>query len=193
MQEQSRHRPDGHGDVVGQPVISQPFATTGRGHDVNDNGISAYRDHPERKAMDDAEQDKEAQGARQHVSAEHGRKEEVCQQVKGLPREGIQQIAGEWPHAEGGNGVAGKNGTDAGLVGTEYFLQVEGKYGYQQPETEELQEVGCNNQDIAGGDKSLFHVLGQIVIQSEAKNLGNIHVVVTEILRFALNDIKSLF
>ena len=36
-------------------------------------------------------------------------------------------------------------------------------------------------------------MLGQNVIQSEAKNLGNIHVVVTEILRFALNDIKSLF
>ena len=85
MKEKSCHRTDGHGDVVGQTVISQSFSSTGRGHDVDDNGVSAYSDHPERKAMDDAEQNEQSEGAGQHVTTEHGGKKKIGQQIKGLP------------------------------------------------------------------------------------------------------------
>ena len=44
MQKQSEHRSDGHGDIIGQPIIAQPFTSARRGHNVNDYCISAYRD-----------------------------------------------------------------------------------------------------------------------------------------------------
>ena len=77
MQEQSRHWADGHGDVVGQSVVSQSFTSSGGGHDVDDNGVSAHRYHSEREAMNDAAQDEDGKCPCQHISAEHHCKEKI--------------------------------------------------------------------------------------------------------------------
>ena len=69
----------------------------------------------------------------------------------------VQKITGERADTQCSYCVAGKNDTDCGIAGTEYFGQVKGKYRYQQPESEIQQEVGCENKTITGSNKFIFH------------------------------------
>ena len=95
MQEKARHGADGHGNVVGQSVISQSFAAARRGHNVDDHRIATYRHHAERHAVDDAQGDEEGQGAGQQIAAEDRREDEVGQQIERFAGERVEQVARE--------------------------------------------------------------------------------------------------
>ena len=95
VQEEACHGADGHGDVVGQSVVAQPFAAARRGHDVDDHRVAAHRHHAERHAVDDAQGDEEGQGAGQQIAPEDGREDEVGHQVEGLAGERVEQVARE--------------------------------------------------------------------------------------------------
>lgn len=145
VQEKASHRSHRHGHVVGQSVVAQSFSAARRGHDVDDNGIAAYGDHAERQTVEDAEQDEQGKGAGHYVASEDGRKDEVGHQVKGFAGKRIEQEAREGADAQGGQGVTGEYGPNGGFIGVEYFSQVEGQYGHQQPESEKQQEIGCQD------------------------------------------------
>ena len=70
MHEQPCHRPETHGRIVGQPVIADPLATAGGRQDVDHDRIARHRHHAEGEAVQDAEHDKDAQQAGDHISGE---------------------------------------------------------------------------------------------------------------------------
>ena len=81
MQKQAEHRPYRHSDVVGQSVVPQSFSSSGRRHDVDDQGVAAYGHHSEGKTVNDTKNDKQGQYGGSHVSGKNQRKDEVSQQV----------------------------------------------------------------------------------------------------------------
>ncbi len=100
MKEQAKHRTDRHGKVVCQPVIAQSFAPPCRGHNVDDYRISAYRDHSERDAVDDAVDDEHGQRSGKHVSGKNHREDKVSEEVEGFAGESVEQVSGEGADAE---------------------------------------------------------------------------------------------
>ena len=58
MQKQTEHGADRHGNVIGQSVVTQSFSPSGRRHDVDNQRVSSYRNHTERKSVHNAEDNK---------------------------------------------------------------------------------------------------------------------------------------
>ena len=81
MHEQSDHGTEAHGQVIGQPVIADSFATPRRRQDVNQNGIAGHRHHPESQTVYDTEGDEKRQTGSQDIAAEDRYKDEISQQI----------------------------------------------------------------------------------------------------------------
>lgn len=150
--EKSCHRSRRHGKVVCQPVVTQSLATSRRRHDVDDDGVSADAYHAERQSVDDTEDDEQREGACHDVAGKHAGEHEIGEQVEGLAGESVDEIARERTDAERCHRVGSQDDADARLVDTEDLLEVEGKHGHQEPESEKQQEVGCQDEIVAGSE-----------------------------------------
>ena len=70
---------DGHGDVVGQSVVTQSFTAARGGHNVDDDGVAAYGNHAERYAVDNTEEDEQGKCTCYQITCKHGSKDEIGQ------------------------------------------------------------------------------------------------------------------
>ena len=89
MKEESHHRSDAHGGIVRQSIVTQSFAPSFGGHDVDDEGVSAYRDHPEGEAVEETQEDEEYQKTAGDVSQKEQAEGAVGNEIEGLALEGV--------------------------------------------------------------------------------------------------------
>ena len=61
---------------------------------------TAYRDHSERDAVDDAVDDEHGQRSGKHVSGKNHREDKVSEEVEGFAGESVEQVSGEGADAE---------------------------------------------------------------------------------------------
>ena len=159
VHEQSHHRADGHGQIVGKPEVTESFTPAGGGHDVDDQCVASYRDGAEGQAMHDAQSDEHGQCAGQDVTQKHGGEDEVSQQIEGLAGKGVEQITRKRTHTKGRHRVATEDETDGGGAALENLAQIKRQHGDEQPESEKEHEVGHQHAPISRGEQFLFHNL----------------------------------
>ena len=126
VKEESHHRSDAHGCIVRQSVVTQSFAPSFGGHDVDDEGVSAYRDHPEGEAVEETQEDEEYQETAGDVSQKEQAEGAVGNEIEGLALEGVEYVTGEGTYNEGCNGVDTEYGANHALSLSIDFLQIEG-------------------------------------------------------------------
>ena len=106
MHEEPHHGTYRHGDVVGQPVISQRFAATGGGGDVDHPRIARDGHRTERQSVHHAQHDEQRERTGHDITGKDTRKDEIGEDVERFAGESIQQIAGERTDGQCGERIA---------------------------------------------------------------------------------------
>ena len=152
MQEQTRHRSDAHGHVVGESVISEGFSPAIGRRDVDDQRVAAYGNRAECHAVDGTQKDEYGQQACQDITGKNGCKQQIGHDVDGFAGKSVVQISHEGARTQGRYGVATQDGTDGRLSARESFFQIERQNRNKQPKSEIKQEIGCKYTNEAACD-----------------------------------------
>ncbi len=121
VHEQTGHRAEGHGDVVGQSVVAHGFPAPGRGRDVDDYRVARHRHGPERESVHYAQDDEHQHRPGDDIASENQGKYQKCYQVQRLAGKCVQQVARERTDGQSGHRVAGENRSHSPLGDSELF------------------------------------------------------------------------
>ena len=131
-----------HGDVVAQPVVSDPFGAARGVEHVDGHRAAGHGRGAERRAVHRAHHGEEEQRAGDVVAREEQREAEVADQQHLLAGETVDDKPAEGPHGKGREGVAAEDESDHRLVGRKGVAQEERQQRREQIEREKKHEVG---------------------------------------------------
>ena len=126
MQEKSHHRAYRHGDVVCQSVVTDTFAPSRGGHDVDHHGIACHGNRAEGDTVNHTEQNENCQRSGKQISDEYGGENEVSKNIEWLTGKRVEQVAREGADRKSGNRVARKYDADHRALCGKNFGQIEG-------------------------------------------------------------------
>ena len=156
VQEHSGHGARGEGQVHADTKIADAFATTARRQGVNGHRIARRAGNPEEKPMGKADHRQDGKNAYRLIAQKARGKGEERPKVERLTAEGIHQKSGEGPAGQCPDGVKRDDETCGGVVGLEFFDNVEGQNRQQLVKTEEQQKVrGGHRHEVPGPKRGL--------------------------------------
>lgn len=156
VHEEPHHRTDGHGDVIGETVVSQRLAAPRRGGDVDNQRIAGHGHGTERETVHDAQDDENGKRTGDDVAGENTRKDEIGEDIERLAGECIQQVTGKGTYRQCGKRIAGKSDAHRRASGMEDLRQVERENRHQKIESEIKQKIRCDDETVTRCDETFL-------------------------------------